>query len=459
MKENQATTQKKKLGVAEIACYGIGNCIGSGIFVSLCTGIGYTGKSIILALIAANIIILLAHAYKVLMAGMFVLPGGAYSQAALLQPPLLVGVTAISSIFTGLAFAMYAISIVEYASTVFPGIAAYSQLIAFAIVTLFFATTMLGSKFMGKFNLIMVAVMILSLAVYVGIGLPQVNYAVLVPDENYFLGGPGGFIMALAIMSFACQGATLPVAMTPDTKDPKNTLPKGILIASAVVTVVYCLIAIVTAGVLPLEMVANQNLGVVAREIFPYPVFVIFILGGACFAIATSLYSAIASIQHPLLATVHDGWLPAVLEKKTKSGYPWVIMLILYLIAIVPIWIDMGLNQLISLLMIPTMIINLINNALMFKLVKKYPNAWKSGFFRMPKWLFSVVIILSVFSDILISVALFTTLNPGDQYFIAIMLVLLFIYSYYRIRKDKVNLQDIERVRQEAEAAANASAE
>ena len=27
--------KKKKLGVAELACYGIGNCIGSGIFVSM----------------------------------------------------------------------------------------------------------------------------------------------------------------------------------------------------------------------------------------------------------------------------------------------------------------------------------------------------------------------------------------------------------------------------------------
>ena len=70
-------TKKKKLGVAELACYGIGNCIGSGIFVSMGGGIGYTGRSIILALIAANLVVLFAYAYKTLMSGMFVLPGGA----------------------------------------------------------------------------------------------------------------------------------------------------------------------------------------------------------------------------------------------------------------------------------------------------------------------------------------------------------------------------------------------
>ena len=75
--------------------------------------------------------------------------------------------------------------------------------------------------------------------------------------------------MAVAMMSFACQGATRPIEMTPDAKDPKRSLPKAILIASFVVMIVYVFIAIVTAGVLPIEDVANKNLGVVAEKIFP----------------------------------------------------------------------------------------------------------------------------------------------------------------------------------------------
>ena len=240
-------------------------------------------------------------------------------------------------------------------------------------------------------------------------------------------------------------------------EDPKRSLPKAILIASGVVTVVYVLIAIVSAGVLPVEEVANKNLGVVAREIFPYPVFVIFILGGACFAIATSLYGAIASVQHPLLATIDDGWLPKVLGIKNKRGYPWLMMLILYAFAVVPIWFDMGLNALISMMMIPTMVLNLVNNALMFSLVKRYPDAWKDGFFRLPKWALYITIVLAIFADLLISVALMTQLKGGDLYFMIGMLVALFGYSFYRLKAGKVNLQDIQRIRREAETAAQAS--
>lgn len=452
------TENKKKLGVAELMCYGIGNCVGSGIFVSMGSGIGFTGRSIPVALIAACVVVLFAYAYKTLMAGMFVLPGGNYSQQALLQPPLLVGVSAISTIFTGLAFAMYALSIVEYASTVFPQIIPYGKWIAVAIITVFFITTFFGGKFMGKFNLILVAVLIISLFVYVVVGLPQVDFTTANPfGEGYFKGGATGFVMAVAMMSFACQGATMPIAMTADAKDPKRSLPKAILLASFVVMAIYCLIGIVSVGILPVEQVADKSLGVVAKEIFPYGVFVVFIIGGACFAIATSLYGAIASVQHPLMATIEDGWLPAFLGKKNKKGYPWVMMLVLYVIAIVPIFVDVGLQDLISLMMIPIMVLNLVNNVLMFRLVKKYPEAWNKSFFHMPKWAFGVTMAMAILCDLLISVALFTTMESGDQYLILVMLAVLFGYSFYRIKSGKVNLSDLERAKAEAEQAAEKS--
>lgn len=454
MKENVKKEEKRKLSVAELSCYGIGNCIGSGIFVSMGTAIGFTGRSISLALVVACILVLFAYAYKTLMSGMFVLPGGNYSQSALLQPPILVGVTAISSIFTGLAFAMYGISIVEYASIIFPQIEPYGKFIAIGIITLFFATTFMGGKFMGKFNLIMVGVLILSLIVYIIAGLPKVDFSTANPfSEDYFGGGPFGFVMAVAMMSFACQGATRPIEMTPDAKDPKRSLPKAILLASFIVMIVYVLIAVVTAGVLPIEQVADKNLGVVAEKIFPHTVYVIFTLGGACFAIATSLYGAIAGIQHPMLATIDDGWLPAILGKKTKKGYPWIMMLVLYVVAIVPIFVDMGLDDLISLMMIPTMILNLINNCLMFKLLKKYPDAWKNSFFHMPKIAFIITIILAIIADLIISVALFTTLESGDQYFIIGMVAFLFGFSFYRIKAGKINLKALEIAKAQAQQA------
>lgn len=449
--------EKKKLGIPELTSYGIGNCIGSGIFVSLGISIGYTGKSIPLALAIACVVVFFAYFYKTLMAGMFTMPGGRYSQTALIQPPLLVGVSAISLVFSGLAFAMYGLSIVEYAQTVFPQIAPYKSVIAVAIITLFFATTMLGGKFMGKFNMIMVVVLIISLVCYIGAGLPKVDFRTANPfGEDYFSGGFVGLFMAVATMSFACQGSTMPIDMTSDAKNPKRNLPIAIILSSLSILVIYALIGIVSVGIVPIENVAGKNLGVVAKEIFPYPIFVIFIIGGACFAIATSLYTTIAGIRYPLLASVEDGWLPQFLGKKTKKGYPWVMMLLLYIIAIVPIFVDFGLQDLISIMMIPTMVLNTINNIIVVKVIKKYPHAWKQSFFHMPNWALYIAIGISTLCSLLITVSLFTTLKGRDRILILITMIVVFAYSYYRLKAGKVDLKEIEIARKEAEKAANA---
>ncbi len=447
--------EKKKIGVPELACYGIGNCIGSGIFVSMGVGIGYTGKSIPLALVFSCVVVLFAYWYKTLMAGMFALPGGRYAQQALLQPPILVGFSGISLIFGGLSFAMYGLSIVDYAATVWPAIDPYKKWIALAIITFFFLTTLLGGKFMGKFNAIMVAVLIVSLIVYLIVGLPKVDFSAITPSSgNYFSGGIVGFIMAIALMSFACQGATMPIDMTEDAKNPKKSMPKAILLSSAVVMVVYVLIGIVSVGVLPVEQVADKNLGVVAQSIFPRAVFVIFIIGGACFAIATSLYTTIAGIQYPLLQSVKDGWLPSFLGKKTKGGYPWLIMALMYIIAVIPVFVDLALSDLVSIIMIPTMILNTVNNVLMFKLVKKYPTAWENSFFHMPKALLNASLVFATFCSFLITAALFTTLKAYQIAVMAGIVAAMFAFAYYRIKAGKIDLGALNEAKAEAEKAA-----
>lgn len=214
--------EKKKLGVAEMAAYGIGNCIGSGIFVSMGVGIGYTGKSIPLALIIANIVVFslilqIAYGGNVHHAGRKIQPDGPYTAA-----------------YIGRFFGDFAHFFRTRLCDVrplgrrlcgngFPQIEPYRNLIAVAIITLFFATTLLGGKFMGKFNMIMVVVLVISLIVYIAVGLPEVNLEAVRPtSDGYFKGGFMGLFMAIAVMSFACQGSTMPIDMTSDAKNPKR---------------------------------------------------------------------------------------------------------------------------------------------------------------------------------------------------------------------------------------------
>ena len=130
------------------------------------------------------------------------------------------------------------------------------------------------------------------------------------------------------------------------------------------------------------------------------------------------------------------------------------MMLLLYMIATVPIFADMGLQEIISFLTIPNMIINLINNVLFIPLVKRYPAAWKNSFFYMPKPALWFTIILSIMCDVVISAALFTTIDSGGQIGMIVTVAVLFVYSGYRLKTGKVDFQSIEKTKIMAEKSA-----
>lgn len=444
--------QEKKLGLWTLTGYGIGNCVGSGIFTSMCIAVEATGRSISLALIAGCIVMFFVYGYNTLLAGTFELDGGKYAQSAVLQPPLMLGVTAIGTFLNGFAIAMLALSIVEYAGVVFPGLLAYEKWIAILIQTLFFLTTTKGISFMARINSIMVAVLALSLTIYSVVGLTKLTsdpLAVCVP--GYFRNGAFGFVYAIAIMSFACQGATFPIALTKDAKEPMRNLPKAIMLCTGIIAVLYAVIGAVSSCILPAEMLEGKNLAVVAREIFPKGIFVVFVLGGACMAIATTLYGLISTVQYPMLAMVKDGWLPKFIERKTENGYPWVIYLSMYLVGILPIFIGMGLDTLISYMTIPMMVFNAVNNLLVLRIPGKYPEVWKKSFFHMPKaglYLFAGVCFL--FST-MIAGCLMINLSSRDRVVMIAVLLIFFGYSGYRLKSGKVNLVSVEHIREDVE--------
>lgn len=223
------------------------------------SGIAATGRSIFISVAFGCLFMLMAYFFHVVMSSMFVLEGGDYDMKAMLFNPTLTGVSAVFTMMGGIGFAMYGGAIADYASMVFPVIGEYTKLVGVGIITLFFAATIKGSSFVSKINNVMTVVLIAS------------------------------------------------IAMMSVTKNSKRTIPLGVLLITACLALIYGLMAVVAAGVLPIEQVANKNLALVAQAIFPNWLYVIFIIGGAVFAIATSLISGIAMMRYPAMRVAQDG--------------------------------------------------------------------------------------------------------------------------------------------------------
>lgn len=435
--------QKKKLNTFDIFSLGFGGAVGSGIFVMMGLGIGHTGKSIVIALLGGCVIMLLAYMYNVVFSSMFVLSGGDYSQKAMVFSPLLTGVSGIFTVLNGFALAMYSVSIVSYAGSVFPGILPYTKVIAITITTLFFASTIKGSKFIAIIQNIMTIVLLFSIALFIFVGIPKVKGGFFT-DGDFFLNGPGGLVSAVAIMGFACQGTTMaPVAMAKDTVNPRKTLPLAIFMITITLAIVYGLMGVVASGVLPVEDVAGKTLSVVASEIFPKPVYIIFILGGAVFAIATSLMGGIALLKYPVLKVAEDGWLPGIFKKTTKQGYPWASQLLFYIISVIPVFLGFSFDSIVSLIMIPTMLLCACCNFYCILLPKKYPKQWKESVLHMPTPVFTFVMLLSVGCDFLVAYNLFAMLTGKEVVMIFLIVLFCFALALIRIRTGAVKVDNL----------------
>jgi APA family basic amino acid/polyamine antiporter len=446
----------KKLNFFDILCIGVGGAIGSGIFVLMGYGIAYTGRSVSLALILGSVIMLLAYMYNIFLVSMFPFKGGTYSQMALLFTPALTGVNAIFLLLVGFSLSIYSTGIVSYAAAIFPGVAAFSKLLSVAILTLFFAAAVRGSKFLATIQNIMVIVLVASIIIFIVMGLPRVQHGFW-SGSDFFSSGLPGFLSAVALMGFACQGATGGIALTADTNKPTKTIPLAILCTTAIVAVLYFFIGVVAAGVLPLEQVVGRNLSIVAKELFQNWAYIVFILGGAVLALATSLVAAIVALGYPISKIAEDGWLPKIFAKKTKSGYPWATQLAFYIISLIPIIADVSFSSIVSLVMIPTMLLAAYCNLACIGIPAKYPQQWKKSLFHMPMPLFATVMSLSAAADLFVACYNFITLKPVEMAEIVAAFLACVVLAIFRIKTKAVNIDNLlEAKRTVAKEAANA---
>lgn len=439
---------KGKLKLFDLISIGVGSVVGAGIFSMLMSGMGMTGRSIALALVGAMLITLLQQVRSIFMSSMFALDGGMYAQQALILPPVFTGMTAVVFVFSNFSFSVFGISIAQYLSQLIPALAPFQRILGVVILTAFFLVTIKGTGFLAKIQNVLAVCMYAALALFIVFGLIKGGTAEAAATP-YFAGGPMGFLMAIAIMSFTCNGATNVINLSADTHNPKRNIPLGVLISAGICALIYFLLGYVASSVVPFAQAGSATLGSVAQQIMPGALYIFFVVGGAIFALATSLLGGIAAISAPIVAGAEDGWLPKSWAKRTKTGYPWVVMLVMYLIAVVPAALNFSLDTIVSFILVPGMILNVVTICLSFKLPKNYPDSWAKCSLRCPYWLYCVLLVLSMIASLITAVFSLLGLDMIGLLGNLLLTAFLFGFSFWRVKSGKVQLHSIESVKAE----------
>lgn len=401
------TNNKNKLSRMDLFSMAIGQIIGVGIMTMTGIAIGFTGRSVPFAYILACVLTVISAIPQIFIGGTANFLGGQYSQIAVLGNKKLAGWYTYVNLCMLFAISMYTLSFADYFLSLIPG--ANGKLVGCIALSIIFLMHLTGVKQAARLQNALSAILALAIAAYIVFGVGHISPDYFTADQ-FMTGGIGGFALASVYLTFACGGANYVVNYSSQAKNPTKDIPFVIIVSTLGIGVVYAVMAAIAAGVLPVSQVANQPLSVAAAEFMPSAVFTFFVVGGAMFALLTTLNFSIGMMVYPVLRACNDGWLPKGLATTNKKwGTAHWILLVFYLIGIVPIIIGLDLTTIANSTVIVTKVCASIVVYAAMQLPKKLPELWNKSRFHVSNSLLMALcgtaLIINVVSIILLLVS------------------------------------------------------
>lgn len=427
---------KRVLGLWDLVAIEIGTTVGAGIFSLTALTAGMTGPSVPLAFLAAAVPIVFIMMTVGYLGSAMPTVGGTYRYPSRLFSPLwaTVGVwcAAMGMVFGGLP--MYATECVRYLQALWPGIPLRAS--AIGLITVFYLVNIFGVSVAASIQAGMVAVLILALLVFGIGGIPSLE-----PDRftPLFSHGATGFILAACILTFALQGSNSVIELGAEIKNPGRNIPRSLLISIPVVALVYVLVSISAVGSIGLEewtsFGKDANLTQPAAKFLSRPLFLFFLVGGAMFAFTTTINGAFILSTKSLMVVAKDRIIPPVLARTTRFGSPAISLTIVYVLAVIAVLINAGVEIFASFATIGGMIIFIPSMIAAILLPKKAPELYSRPGFRLRGPMLYIAPGIGIITSVLLIVILLVNLGYWSLTFLVWFAL---GFGFYYMRKSSI---------------------
>jgi basic amino acid/polyamine antiporter, APA family len=179
----------------------------------------------------------------------------------------------------------------------------------------FIALNIIGVKEMIKMEIVMVIGLLAILALYIIFGFPQI---VISRFDPFIAKGKGSAaILGTAAIVFISFGGLLKASsVAEEAKNPRRTIPLGMLSAVAVVSLLYVLVLIATVGLLPANELSSSltPLADAAKQHFGQVGFWLITIGATLAFVTTANAGIMAASRYPL-ALSRDNLAPRLLGR------------------------------------------------------------------------------------------------------------------------------------------------
>jgi|TARA_Y100000310_G_scaffold332837_1_gene409180 APA family basic amino acid/polyamine antiporter len=244
---------KRALGLFETTLMGVGIILGAGIYVLIGEAAGIAGNSVWLSFALASIVAIFTGLSYAEFSSRFTDDSGEYDYVKRTVSERWGFIVGWMMVFTLLiSAAAVALGFAGYFARLFPSFNTGIVAIAIAIILLFSFLSYWGIKQAAWLNIFFTFLEIFGLLfiIYLGLGkIGSVNYMEM-PS------GFGGVLSAAALVFFAFIGFETIVKLAEETRTPKKTVPRAILLSILISTVIYILVAISAISILSWDKLA-----------------------------------------------------------------------------------------------------------------------------------------------------------------------------------------------------------
>lgn len=240
---------ERSLSLVSAIAISIGGMLGSGIFVLPGIAAAKTGSSVWIAYLLASLFVLPATFSKSELATAMPSSGGTYVYIERAFGPIMGTIAGIGlwlSLLLKSSFALVGFG--AYISILVNLDAIHTKYIALVFLSLILMLNILGVKKVGKVQIIVVSISLISLVLILFFGLPQVHTDNLDP---FLTRGNFGLFATVAFVYISYAGVTKVAAIAGEIKNPGRNLPRAMLFSLFIMTVIYVLIAFVLVGNIP----------------------------------------------------------------------------------------------------------------------------------------------------------------------------------------------------------------
>jgi len=240
---------KKGLGLLEVFSIAAGAMISSGLFVLPGIAFARAGPAMILSYIIAGVLVLPALLSKAELVTAMPKAGGDYfyiTRSMGLAAGTVAGLASWLSLSLKTAFALMGMGI--FTLLISPTLSTPAiKLIAVALCLFFMLINLLGVKEAGITQILLVVFLILILSLYVIRGFLDIEPSRF---EPFITNGFGRVLATAGLVFISFGGLTKVASVAEEIKNPKVTVPLGMLLAYVIVLGLYVSVAFITVGVL-----------------------------------------------------------------------------------------------------------------------------------------------------------------------------------------------------------------